>query len=649
MRVCLLLGTLLAGASILCAADKAPSWLTELATREAPDYDSDISSVTLLKERRITVSSDLKVLTAERGAIRILNRQGKSEAAARVLYRTDTGKVRELRAWLVYPSGSVKEYSKKDSVDVALADNDIYNESRVRAILASGSADPGAVFGYESVEEDRSIFTQFSYQFQGELPVLTSRFSLTLPAGWKAESVTFNHEAVEPEVTGSTYTWQLQNLEPVEHEVGRQPITSLTPRVVVSYYAPGADTGPSFRSWADVSTWFAALREPQSVADQAVRTKVEELTGHAETDFERIRAVGEYAQDIRYVSIQTGIGRGGGYRPHAVGEILEKGYGDCKDKANIMCTMLEEVGIDAYPVAVYSGDRHYVRREWPSPQQFNHVIVVVRLKEPAEFPAVSQSETLGALLYFDPTDEHTPLGYLPEYLEGSLGVIVKNEAGDLVSLPVSRPEQNRLTRTVQVQMNAAGDIEAQVVELCSGEAGAANRRLFESLSTPDYRRVIERWVTRGARGAAVGTIDVSERESSDLELAVSYNAKRYAQSMQGRLLMFRPTLLSRREDLVFEDTERKYPTVLNSNSYVETTTYELPAGFAVDEFPPAVELDTDFGSYKAQAEVVEGKLVFTREMEVESSIVPAEDYQSILEFFGKIQGVENTPVVLVRN
>ncbi len=46
-------------------------------------------------------------------------------------------------------------------------------------------------------------------------------------------------------------------------------------------------------------------------------------------------------QNIQYISIQTGLGRGGGYRPHASNEVFAKSYGDCKDKANLMRAMLK--------------------------------------------------------------------------------------------------------------------------------------------------------------------------------------------------------------------------------------------------------------------------------------------------------------------
>ena len=159
-------------------------------------------------------------------AIRILTHEGRALATALEAYETDTGKVRELHAWLIRPNGQVKRYGKDETFDIAADDNDVYNESRVKFISAKDDADAGAVFGYQAVTEERALFPQDEWAFQEKLPgvnaclpVLASRYVLSLPTDWSASAVTFNHDKVEPTVNGSTYTWELHNLAPIEPEI----------------------------------------------------------------------------------------------------------------------------------------------------------------------------------------------------------------------------------------------------------------------------------------------------------------------------------------------------------------------------------------------------------------------------------------------
>src|SRR6185436_6707243 len=126
-----------------------------------------------------------------------------------------------------------------------------------------------------------------------------------------------------------------------------------------------------------------------------------------------------------------------------------KSYGDCKDKANLMRAMLKIVGIASFPVSIYSGDPDYVRPEWPSPQQFNHCIIAVKVGDETRSPTVIQDARLGRLLIFDPTAEETPVGDLPSYLQGSLALIDAREIDALTKMPTTPPESNLLDRRIE--------------------------------------------------------------------------------------------------------------------------------------------------------------------------------------------------------
>ena len=70
----------------------------------------------------------------------------------------------------------------------------------MKLIDAADVAGEGDVFGFETVSEEKRVFSQFQFTFQDDLPVSYARYSLNLPAGWRADSVTFNRGKVEPGV-----------------------------------------------------------------------------------------------------------------------------------------------------------------------------------------------------------------------------------------------------------------------------------------------------------------------------------------------------------------------------------------------------------------------------------------------------------------
>jgi transglutaminase-like putative cysteine protease len=633
------------------AADDGPPWLRQLASISLPPQDKRIPAVMLLREHNIRVEEDGKVTTTERQAMRILSKEGREEAFASVHYMTDTGKVRDMRAWMIRPGGAVKKFGKDEVVDLAAAPNDVFNDVRVKVIAARDEAEPGAVFGYEWTAEDRSVFTQFDWQFQDRLPALVSRFTITLPAGWRAEGVMLNCDKLEPVVSGSTYTWELRELPFIEEEPASPPVTALAARLAVSYFPPAEKRVGAgvFNNWADVSRWLTGLSDSQATVDDALAGKATQLAANAKTELERIQAIGRYVQSVNYVSIQTGIGRGGGYRPHSAIDVFAKSYGDCKDKANLMRAMLKVAGIQSYLVCIYSGDPFYVRQEWPSPQQFNHCIIAVKVNDATQAATIVSHPSLGRLLIFDPTDDNTPVGELPDHEQGSFALIIAGEAGALLRMPESPPEANRLERRAEVVLSPDGGITADVHERAVGQSAVNERREFRGLSRADYVKRIEGWITRGATGATVSKVEPSDNSAEGkFALDIDFTAARYGQLMQDRLLVFKPAIVSRRESLFLTEPFRKHPVVLPSLAYTETVRVKLPRGFEVDELPDPMKLDAPFGTYSTSYVVKDEQLSFTRTLLVRGATIPVKDYPKVRGFFASIRAAEQAPVVLAK-
>lgn len=653
MLVITLLGLLILATPVAAATgDETPPWVQQAVSMKVPTYDKDVPGVVLVDDAFNTIASDGKQNEVYNYAVRILRREGRGFARGHVSYLPNISKVKEFRAWLIRPGGETKRYGKDEIIDEAGDLNDVYNEYRVKKISGSDDADAGCVFAYTFTREDRSVFSQAEWFFQNSLPVISSRYNITVPEGWRAEGVTFNHPKVEPKINGTTYLWELSNLAPVPLEPLSPSLTHLVPRLAVSYFPATPSQSLSiktFTSWGEVAMWLTELSDPQVIVDDAMARKAYELTALAKTEFEKIRAIAQYVQNIQYISIQTGLGRGGGYRPHAANEVFAKSYGDCKDKANLMRAMLKVIGIVAFPVSIYSGDPNYVRASWPSPQQFNHCIIAVKVSDETKASTIIQHPTLGRLLVFDATDAETPIGDLPYYLQGSLALISSKTETGLVTMPVTPAEMNQLERTATLELKADGGIAGNIKELANGQTAVLFRSQFRQMSKPEYTGMIERWLTAGATSARLNKMEPTDhRADGRFSLNVEFSASAYGQLMQDRLLVFKPAVVSRREDLALTAATRKHPVVLRANAYSETVRVQLPTGFTVDELPDPVKLETPFGSYVTSYEVKGTELIFKRQLSQTATTIAAADYAGVRKFFESIRAAENAPVVLAR-
>ena len=88
--------------------------------------------------------------------------------------------------------------------------------------------------------------------------------------------------------------------------------------------------------------------------------------------------------------------------------------------------------------------------------------------------------------------------------------------------------------------------------------------------------------------------------------------------------------------------------MLESNSFREKATFSLPTGFAVDEMPDPVSIQTPFGKYATTYEVKDNKLIFTRSLTMNRSMVAVDKYAEVKGFFTSMLNAEQSPVVLIK-
>lgn len=632
----------LAAPWVLSAADDTPTWLKDLAGITLPQYPAKVQRVVLLNEEHTVVSDAGKLVTTTRTATKILNQQG-GNITYFEQYDSASGKVKDFRAWMLPPAGKVKKYGKEEIVDTACAENDVYNECRRRAVSGKRDAEAGAIFAYEATTEHQSFSNQLLFHFQESDPVKTARFIVTLPQGWELKSSSFNNAPAESAPVGSTYTWQMENLAAMEREPAAPGFLTLAPWVGVNLVGPGGKR--MLASWPDAAKLLSEFNEGQYEPNDAILAKARSLTEAATTELEKIRAIGRFTQQLRYVSIQTNISKGGGYKPHAAAEVFQKLYGDCKDKANLTRAMLKAIGITAYPVAIYSGDRTHVGREWPTLGAFNHAITAIRVGPDTKAPAVLDHPKLGRLLFFDPTDPYVPVGYVPDHEQASLALIATAESGDLVRVPAGAVAAADHAREVEAVLGPDGSISGKFVDRRSGEELANAVSLYRGSSRTDYVKSVERWVGFSIPAANTSNVEATDG-ASEFVLKGQFASASFAQRPQPKMLLFRAALLSDGTLRLTEKT-RKYPVELDPDVLHETVRIQLPPEFKVDELPPAIKLNSDFGSFQATWTAESGTLVFQRTLEMPAQSVPPARYADLKKFLNSVTGSAGSPIVLV--
>ncbi|HKP55752.1 MAG TPA: DUF3857 domain-containing protein [Polyangiales bacterium] len=376
------------------------------------------------------------------------------------------------------------------------------------------------------------------------------------------------------------------NIAALVSEDGMPGITEESPYLHVSTY----------RTWQDVGRWYWGLIKDQLYADQALKKTVAELTAGVTNTRDKVVKIHDWAlAHTRYVGLEFGIH---GFLPYRVPLIVQRGFGDCKDKASLQYTMLREAGIDARIVLVRTRRNGAIDGEPASLAVFDHAITYV--------PELD--------MYLDGTAEHSGTTELPTEDQGVSVLLVGPDGAELRKTPVLPAEQNQRTRTLAVQLEADGSAHVEGAEEVKGAEAAGYRDYYQAEGTRAER--FER--NLGGIYPGVELLDQRFEALQELESPVRYSYRIRVPRFglwDGSELRFSPSALS---DLVRNmarsPTRLQALDLASSSAYVEERKVTLPRGMRLGALPEGGEVSSAWGKltlrYAAERDVVKVRTEF---------------------------------------
>jgi hypothetical protein len=634
------------------AGGDAPQWMHALVGVQLPAYDEKTEAVLLYSETNVTVLSADRIRTHIREAYKVLRPEGRERGTIAVYFDPAT-KITSLHGWCIPAQGKDYEVKEKDAIDVAPpAEGGYLVEDTRLKILRIPAPDPGNIVGYEYEVERRPFWLQHTWSFQGVDPVRESHYSLQLPAGWVFKTSWLFHPEVKPdEKNGNVLQWSISDVKALRPEPDMPPWKGLAAQMIVSFFPSGGTSSKNeFASWEDIGNWYGNLISTRMEASGPIKEEVKSLTEGKATTLAKMQAIANFLQrDIRYVAISLGIG---GFQPHAAPDVFVHRYGDCKDKATLMRTMLREIGVDSYHVVI-NDERGSVTRDSPAHNGFNHVILAIKLPDDvkdASLIAVMQHPRLGRILFFDPTNELTPFGQIGGYLQANYGLLVEPAGGELVDLPQQPSPMNGIERVGKMTLDAKGMLKGDVEEVRMGDRASSERwRLRTVTKDADRIKPIESLLGSSLPGFQITHASVVNFEQTDRPFGFNYTFRsdNYAKAA-GDLLLVRPRVLGNKASGILETKEpRKFPVEFEGPSR-DTDKFDiaLPPGYEVDELPPPMDADFSFGSYHSKTEASGNVLHYTRAVEIKELSVPVSQMDELKKFYRMIVTDERNTAVL---
>ncbi len=526
-------------------------------------------------------------------------------------------RVELVEAEVVHPDGTKSRPSQVFDHRPSGKQMGIYTLRALRVVRFASVA-PGDIVHVQTRTDEvgqRNIFGDF---FGVLLPVqsdvLKHRLEVVVEAPASRPLYHHSERMPKPAITRSDdgtlqrFTWTVDGMTPISVEPQMPGYGDVGAYVNVS----------TFSNWESLAAWYRTLVRPQLELSSELRSTARDLVRGLKTTREKVAAVHEWVvKTTRYVGIEFGIH---GFKPYRVTDIAKRGYGDCKDKASLFISMLEEVGVDADLVLVRTRDNGAISEAPATLWAFNHAISYV-----------PELDT-----YLDGTAEYSGLGELPKLDQGA--VVLRIRVNDdsppvLTRIPVSTPAENAVVSSTAYTVVANGDAVMDLKETIAGTTASRMRAMFQDVSRRD--ELLGSILARQHAGASVVRASYAHLDDLGVPVTIDVQAKLPGLArVEGQRLDV-PISLSPNDMLERYGrlATRQQTLVLDSPEHErETLTVSLPLGSVV--ITPAQKLSetSRFGSYQLELTPIDAGFEVKRELIVETTRIAPNDYPAFRKF-----------------
>lgn len=351
----------------------AADWVEMLELSDASESQSDEPTEYLLADTQIHVEGKQQVLF-KRYAFR-LNQFSSVENNSDIQLRfsPDYEKLR-IHAVNIVRDGTVIDQLKGSEIKIVAVEdrqsNNLYS-GQVDAVLLLKDVRIGDTLDYSfSIEGKNPVFEQeFVHfaQFGWGVPISVRNFRILIDKDRKLIHQNINGDIeVAVEQIGNLHEYRVRLSDLPEYTVEEEYPGWYTPFPYVQF--------SEYESWDQVGNWAISLFEIEGKPNRELQGYIDELKSiDTETAIEK--AIAFVQNDIRYLGLEIGENS---HRPHHPNEVFDNRYGDCKDKSLLLTTILNELGVEAWPALVSSTERNHLTEYLVSPNLFDHAIVSLR-------------------------------------------------------------------------------------------------------------------------------------------------------------------------------------------------------------------------------------------------------------------------------
>lgn len=378
-------------------------------------------------------------------------------------------------------------------------------------------------------------------------------------------------------------------------------------------------------------SWLYDFVDPLIVPNAEMDALSAEITAGLTEPIEKLKAIYDWVQNnITYVAFEDGYN---GFIPRKPNDVCHKKYGDCKDMALLLFTLLESANIDASVVWIGSSDIPYKIEDVLSPTAFNHMIACADID--------------GKRYWLDATAKYLDFNVTSPFTQGKEGLVAKSKTEyEIVTLPVTESSNNQVLDTIRLNIQDKKLIGHRSYH-CSGYKKLDFLFDVYSLDETSVEDLSE-YFSIGNDSYHQTKFKLEKNDELRNQAAVmnaDFSIDNYVRSF-GNKVLINPLLIKFSNGKMF-DTEKKNTLNFEYKSRREEVTELNLGSLNIQNLPEDIELNSDLVLYSAKYKVENEKLVIHRVFEIKKFYLVKEDAENWNKVIKQINELESDNLILV--
>ena len=582
----------------------------------------------VLTKHNVTVTIDLErgvpvVRTNNHDEFLILNQNGVNAMSQDDIEYSSFETIEKIEAYSLIPNGKERKKIKVTDFQTKAAETEgsvFHDDSKVTS-FSYPSLCEGAIRVLDYTERSSENRFPFGFGFTNFIPIESATFVLDCDSSIHVNTVIYNDKKKEVKYSEELIkgrrimTWVILNPTILKSEErapnNRYFSTHLFGQI--AYYNTKAGRVSVISNAKDLHTWYKTNIEKvlNEVPSDELKLITDSLVKGKNVEYDKVKAIYYWVQsNIKYIAFEEGIN---GFVPRQPNSIIKKRYGDCKDMASLLFTMLKYANIPSYLTWIGTRDLPYKYSEFPSSICDNHMITTYMHGDKP--------------LFLDATCSFLPLD-MPSY--GIIGKEAFLHISENEYRIVNVPSMG-IKDTYWIDTTTFHFVDKKIIGKNKGIAyGFYNVFLNDMYKNCPKNKLDELFQSQNKKGnntfkvtnAVVGNIG---NRDTTLLLDFDFEVNNYVTSYENEVYIN----MVLEKDISFGELKdtRKTPLYLDNlsrNTYVNVL--EIPEGYTVKSIPKNTEYKSEFVDYSITYKQEKGKIIMTLNLDLKFLLLEKDNF-----------------------